>query len=102
MSNPENNVKANRSSWFRFSLRSVLLLMLLVATYIAGWLSHKQFHNRNLEENVADAVKRIENKKAEVEVVDELGGLTIIRGKSNQDVTEVISSIDQVKEAAKQ
>ncbi len=76
--------------------------MLLVATYIAGWLSHRQFHNRNLDENVAAAIKAIENKKAEVEVVDDLGGLTIVKGKTPQDVTDVISTIEQVKNAAKE
>lgn len=96
--------RADKSSdrrWYRFSLRSVLIIMLLVATYIGGWLSHKQFHNRNLDQNVADAVKLIENKQVEVEVVDELG-LSIVKGRTTKDVSEVISVIDQVKSAAKE
>jgi hypothetical protein len=101
MLEPARTDKPSGRHWFRFSMRSVLLTMLLVATYVGGWLSHKQFYNRNLDENVANAVKLIESKRAEVEVVDELD-LSIVKGRTAKDVSEVVSAIDQVKSAAKE
>ena len=100
MSNRERADNPSQCNWQQFSVRSVLVVMLLVATYIAGWLSHKQFNNRNLDENVSAAVKRIDNMQAQVEVIDELDGLTVVRGKRSQDVKDVISAIEQVKDAA--
>jgi hypothetical protein len=44
--------------WFQFSLRSVLLLVLLVATYCAGWKSSQLKHERELQEAVRKAVEQ--------------------------------------------
>ena len=35
----------------QFSLRSLLIVMTLVATYIAGWISHRTWNRRNLDES---------------------------------------------------
>lgn len=90
------------TSKLRFSLRTALLGMLLVATYTAGWMSHKHFHNRNLKENVAEALDKIETKQAQVEVMEELDGLTVVKGPSQQAVADVISAIKKVEKAAKE
>ena len=78
------------------------MLMLLIATYIAGWISHKRFHNRNLDENVAAAIQLIESKRAQVEVVNELGDLVIVKGESDQVVDDVVSAVNEVQRAARQ
>lgn len=44
--------------WFQFSLRSLLLLVLLVATYCAGWKSSQLKHERELQEAVRKAVEQ--------------------------------------------
>jgi hypothetical protein len=72
--------------------------MLLIATYFAGWESHRLFHNRNLNENISAAVRAIDNKHVEVEAVEELG-VTIVKGKK-EDVESVKTTIDKVHAAA--
>src|SRR5688572_17918588 len=83
---------------WRFGLRSLLLVMLLIATYFAGWVSHRLFHNRNLNDNISAAVRAIDNKNVEVEAVDELG-VIIVKGKK-EDVEAVKPTIGKVRAAA--
>ena len=88
----------SRKAIWRFSLRSLLLVMLLTAIYFAGWVSHRLFHNRNLNENISDAVRAIDNKNVKVEAVDDLG-VTIVKGKK-EDVEAVKPTIDKLHAAA--
>ena len=83
---------------WRFGIRSLLLVMLLIATYFAGWVSHRLFHNRNLNENISAAVRAIDNKNIEVEAVEDLG-VTIVKGKK-EDVEAVKTTIGKVHAAA--
>ena len=86
-----------RQRWIRFSLRSIFVLMMFVATYMAGWVSHRAWHNRNLQENIADAIDQLTNSQVSMETVD---GVTIVKGaKSN--VTKAQPSIGKVHDAAK-
>ena len=96
---PASNADHHRR-WLRFSLRSLLLIVLLVATYCAGWVSHRAFHNRNLQENIEAAIREIETKNAELEM-NQLG-TTVITGKSKSDVEAVASAIEDVHTAAGQ
>ena len=88
----------SRNIVWRFGLRSLLLVILLIATYFAGWVSHRHFHNRNLNENISAAVRAINNTNVEVEAVEKLG-VTIVRGKK-EDVEAVKPTIDKVHAAA--
>ena len=88
---------SRKFSW-QFGLRSLLLVMLLIATYFAGWVSHRLFHNRNLNENISAAVRAIDNTNVEVEAVEGLG-VTIVKGKK-EDVEAVKPTIEKVHAAA--
>ena len=88
----------SRKIGWRFGLRSLLLVMLLIATYFAGWVSHRHFHNRNLNENISAAVRAIDNKNVEVDAVEELG-VILVKGKK-QDVEAVKTTIGKVHAAA--
>ncbi len=83
------------ASRWKFGLRSLLLVTLLVATYFAGWQSHKIFHNRNLKEHVAAAMQEIKRRNVEVETIDELG-LTVVRGqKENVEAAQAVIGVVQ-------
>jgi hypothetical protein len=88
----------SRKIGWRFGIRSLLFTMLLIATYFAGWVSHRLFHNRNLNENISAAVRAIDNKNVEVEAVEGLG-VTIVKGKK-EDVDAVKTAIGRVHAAA--
>jgi hypothetical protein len=89
--------ESRRIGW-RFGIRSLLFIMLLIATYFAGWVSHRVFHNRNLNENISAAVRAIDNKNVELEAVERLG-VTIVKGKK-EDVDAVKMTIGRVHAAA--
>ena len=40
--------KPQRRPRIQFSLRAMLVLTLLVAAYAAGWISHREWNQRNL------------------------------------------------------
>jgi hypothetical protein len=88
----------SRKIGWRFGIRSLLFIMLLVATYFAGWVSHRVFHNRNLNENISAAVRAIDDKNVEVEAVESLG-ITRVKGKQ-EDVDAVKTAIESVHAAA--
>lgn len=94
----EQSEQVRRGTRWRFGIRTLLLATVLVATYCAGWQSHKIFHNRNLQENITAAMQEIQNKNVEVETIQELG-LTIVKGKK-EDVESAQERIDQVQKAA--
>ena len=85
--------------WIRFSLRSILLIMMLVATYMAGWVSHRAWNNRNLQENIDDAMDQLSNSQVSVETVDDLG-VIVVKGKK-PDVKKAQTSIGKIHDAAK-
>ena len=84
----------------RFGLRALLLATLLVATYCAGWQSHKRFHNRNLDENIAAALHAIDTRNVEYENAEKLG-TTTLKGKQ-EDVSAVEDAVTRVQAAAGQ
>jgi hypothetical protein len=88
-----------RQRWIRFSLRSILFIMMLVATYMAGWVSHRAWHNRNLQENIVDAMDQLNNSQVSMETVDDLG-VTIVKGRKS-NVKKAQTSIGKVHDAAK-
>ena len=88
----------NRRRWLRFSLRSLLLVILLAAAYSAGWVSHRSWNQRNTQQAISDAVQQI-GGPVEVESVDKLDVL-ILRGP-RQDVEEMQGAIGEIEAAAK-
>jgi hypothetical protein len=86
--------------WIRCSLRSILLIILLVATYLAGWVSHRAWHNRNLQRNIADAMDQLTNSQVDMVTVDDLG-VIILKGPPKLDVQKAETSIGKIHEAAK-
>jgi hypothetical protein len=50
--------------WFQFSLRSLFLLMLIVAVYCAGWKSASLKHEKELNEALNQAAKEAEELRA--------------------------------------
>jgi hypothetical protein len=87
----------SRKIGWRFGLRSLLLVMLLIATYFAGWVSHRLFHNRNLNENISAAVRAIDNNNVEVDAVEK-HGVILVKGKK-EDVETVKPTIGKVHAA---
>jgi hypothetical protein len=48
--------KMVRKRWLRFSLRSLLILMLLVAAFCGGWVSHARWTHVDREEQLQQAL----------------------------------------------
>src|SRR5690349_1645097 len=98
MAEKQFSQRNSRKFTWRFGIRSLLLVMLLIATYFAGWVSHRLFHDRNLNENISAAVRALDNKNVKVESVEDLG-VAIVKGKK-EDVEAVKTTIGKVYDAA--
>jgi hypothetical protein len=88
-----------RSQWLRFSLRFLLLVILLAASYCAGWVSHRSWNQRNTEQTISEAVRRI-GGPVEVETVDDSDGL-IFRGRK-EDVDELTKTVREIEAVSRQ
>ena len=69
-----------------------------MATYSAGSVSHRTYHNRHLRQRIEAAIEQIQANPVEVEAVDELG-ITVLKGKK-ADVQSVQSAIKEIEVAA--
>jgi hypothetical protein len=98
MSLTQVSLQKQRGRRCNFSILRLMFATLLVATFCAGWRSHKLFHNRNLKENIAAAMQEIEGKNVQVVTIQDLG-VTVIKGKE-QNVNEAREIIEQVQAAA--
>ena len=43
----------------QFSLRSLLIVMMLGAAYGAGWISHREWNRRHLSETISGALQAV-------------------------------------------
>jgi hypothetical protein len=69
--------------WLRFSLRTLLMVMLLVAAFCGGWMSHKRWGRLELEKALAEIEKL--RRAPRVEYID---GLDIFISNGSQEVIE--------------
>ena len=83
----------------QFSLRSLLVAMMLVAVYIAGWMSHRSWNRRNVEETISRAVEEAD-LPVKVEFIEGTD-VFMSRGRK-EDVDKAMQVIDKVNEAARQ
>jgi hypothetical protein len=63
--------------WLRFSLRTLLTVMLLVGAFCGGWMSHKRWGQVELEEARAEIEKL--RRAPRVEYIDGLGVVSLVR-----------------------
>jgi hypothetical protein len=80
-------------------MRFLLVLIMLVASYWAGWVSHRSWQSRNIEQAIDDALQQV-NGPVQVEKVDELG-VVMLRG-GQADVEAMQRGINKIESAAKQ
>ena len=83
----------------RFSLRSLLVLMALVAAYAAGWMSHREWNRRHLEETLSTIVESANGGSVQVESVEGTGVL-LTRGRK-EDVERVNKIVNEIENAAR-
>ena len=84
---------------FQFSMRFLLVLIMLVASYCAGWVSHRSWQRRNIDQAIDDALQQV-NGPVQIERVDD-PGVIILRGRA-ADVVAVQGGINKIESAAKQ
>jgi CHASE3 domain sensor protein len=90
---------SGQKSWLQFCLRTLLAMLVLVATYFAGWVSHRQWNRRNVDAAIQSAMRRIEGP-VQVETPKDAGQVFILRGRKD-DVAEVDEAIRDVDAAAR-
>jgi hypothetical protein len=88
-----------RRRWLRFSLRSLLLVIMLAGSYCAGWVSHRSWNQRNTQQTIADAIRRI-GGPVQIEKVDNTDVL-IFRGQKN-DVEKMVETAREIDTVARQ
>lgn len=86
-----------KSSRARFSLRTLLVAVMLVAAFSAGWVSHRSWNRRNVDQAISDAIEQI-GGPVQVERAKPTDVL-IIKG-SQQDVQKMEAAIGDVQAAA--
>ena len=84
---------------YQFSIRFLLVVIMLVASYCAGWVSHRSWQRRNIDQAIDDALQQV-NGPVQIERVDD-PGVIILRGRS-ADVEAVQGGINKIESAAKQ
>ena len=85
----------SRTVGFRFSLRTVLIVFLFVASYFAGWVSHRTWSRRQVEEIIADTVRAL-GAPIQVEKVNDLDVLILTGPK--EDVERVQRIVDEIQD----
>jgi hypothetical protein len=84
---------------YQFNLRFLLVLIMLVASYWAGWVSHRAWQRRNIEQAIDDALQQVKGP-LQVEKVDELD-VVVLRG-GQADVEAMQRGINKIESAARQ
>ena len=84
---------------FRFSLRSLFIIMMLAASYFAGWISHRAWNRRNTEQAIIDAMRQV-NGPVRVEKAGDLD-VIVLKGRK-ADVEETQEAIDKIQAAVQQ
>ena len=86
--------KPQRRPRIQFSLRAMLILTLLVAAYAAGWISHREWNQRNLIRSITQAIEAA-NAPVKVEIVEGTD-IFMTRGRK-EDVDAVMRVIEEAK-----
>ncbi len=76
--------------WFRFTVKSLLLAMTLLASFCAGWVSHRSWLRYNQPERDDSLLGPVQ-----VEFVEGLD--TIISGGRKVDVDRVLKIISEIE-----
>ena len=84
---------------FRFSLRFLFIIMMLAASYFAGWVSHRAWNRRNTEQAIIDAMRQVHGP-VRVEKAGDLDVLMLKGRKSDVEATE--EAIGKIQAAAEQ
>ena len=84
---------------YQFSMRFLLVLIMLVASYCTGWVSHRSWQRRNIEQAIDDALQQV-NGPVQVEKVDDLD-VIMLRGRQ-ANVEAMRGGINKIESAAKQ
>lgn len=86
---------SDRPAWLRFSLRTLLAIMMLAASYFAGWVSHREWNKRNVEEAILNATQRI-GGPVKVESPKDAPEMLILRGQKDEvaEMEEAVRDID--------
>ena len=74
-----------------------MLMVLVAAAYCAGWVSHRQWNKKNVEDIILDAGQRIGGP---VKVETAAPGVIMSRGKKH-DVDEMNKALRKVDGAAR-
>ena len=83
----------------RFSLRSLFIIMMLAASYFAGWVSHRAWNRRNTEQAILDAMRPVNGPVR----VEKAGDLDVIMLKGRKaDVEATQEAIDKIQAAVQQ
>ena len=72
---------------------------MLAASYFAGWVSHREWNKRNVEEAILKATERIGGPTT-VETADDAPGMLIVRGRKD-DVAEMENALRDIDAAAR-
>ena len=77
----------------RFSTRTVLAIVMLAAAYFAGWVSHREWNMRNIDEAVVNAARRIQTS---VDIETPTPELIVLTGREDdvENMQEAIRDID--------
>lgn len=84
---------------FRFSLRLLFIIMMLAASYFAGWISHRAWNRRNTEQAIIDAMRQV-NGPVRVEKAGDLDVIMLKGRKADVDATQ--EAIDKIQAAVQQ
>jgi hypothetical protein len=84
---------------FRFSLRSLFIIMMLAASYFAGWISHRAWNRRNTEQAIIDAMRQVHGP-VRVEKAGNLDAIMLKGRKSDVEATQ--EAIDKIQAAVQQ
>jgi len=90
---------SDRSAWLRWSLRTLLTITMLAASYFAGWVSHREWNKRNVEEVILNATDRIGGPVI-VEAPPYAPDVHILRGPKG-DVEEMKEAVQDIDAAAR-
>ncbi len=79
-------------------MRTLLLTILVVAAYLAGWVSHREWNKRNVEEAIMKGIQRV-GGPVDVQF-QETGRIMTLRGQNDDEVSEMKEAVRDISSAA--